>query len=59
MSKPYAPSNAQAYAQALPALAIHARTYATYRELLTFFLKLTFVIAREKSQKINPMEGTP
>lgn len=57
MFNPYAPSNAQAYAQALPGLAMHVRTYATYRELLTFFLKLTFVNAREKSQQIIPMEG--
>jgi hypothetical protein len=41
----------------MPALAMHVRTYATYRELLTFFLNLTFVNAREKSQTIAPYEG--
>ncbi len=41
----------------MPALAMHARTHATYRELLTFFLNLTFVNAREKSQTIALDEG--
>ena len=59
MFKPDAPSNARAYARALPGLAIHARTHATYRELLTFFLKLTLVNAREKKPTNFPPPMTP
>jgi hypothetical protein len=40
-----------------PVLAMHARTHATYRELLTFVFKTHLGIAREKSNRIMEAEG--